>query len=246
MENNLTNREYWVQSYDQVQLSYDEHHDISKLLKEYLPYNSSGTCIEIGSYPGNYLPILGQLGYQLNGIDFHPLNEKAIPEWLATEGFKVGHFISDDFFSFTNPEAYDIVMSFGFIEHFVDYKQVILKHAALVKRGGYLVITTPNFRGIFQHMLHFLFDRNNLKRHNLSAMNPAEWENILVQQGFEIVYQGFFGNFWFWVDESDTHSKVSKFLIKQVQRLLVIFRSVIKTNSKHYSVYAGVVAKKVK
>ncbi len=110
------------------------------------------------------------------------------------------------------------------------------------KIGSYLVITTPNFHGIFHHLLNSLFDRKSLKRHNLPAMNPAEWENVLVQQGFEIIYQGFFGNFWFWVDESDTHSKVSKYFIKQVQRLMVVFRTFIKLNSKHYCVYAGVVA----
>jgi hypothetical protein len=93
MENNITNREFWVQPYGDVHLSCDEHNAISKLLKNYLPYNCKGTCIEIDSYPGNYLPIVGKLGYELNGIDFHPLNVTAIPEWLTNEGFKVGVFI---------------------------------------------------------------------------------------------------------------------------------------------------------
>jgi 2-polyprenyl-3-methyl-5-hydroxy-6-metoxy-1,4-benzoquinol methylase len=246
MENNLTSKEYWVNSYGQLVLTYDESHDISKFLKKYLAYNNEGSCIEIGSYPGHFLPILGQLGYELHGIDFHPLNKTAIPEWLAKEGFKTGNFVSDDFFSFKNPEAYDVVMSFGFIEHFIDFKNVILKHSALVKKDGHLIITTPNFSGFLQHMLHFIFDRKNLKRHNLLAMNPMEWEKILVEEGFQIIYKGNFGKFWFWVDVGDKRSLISTYFIKQIQRILTIFRSVYPANSKHYSAYAGIVAQKIK
>lgn len=65
MLDSLTDKDYWIQSYSQSQLSYDENHDISKFLKNWLPYNINGTCIEIGSYPGNFMPILGQLGYEL-------------------------------------------------------------------------------------------------------------------------------------------------------------------------------------
>lgn len=137
-------------------------------------------------------------------------------------------------------------MSFGFIEHFVDYKTVIRKHTMLVKRNAYLVITTPNFLGFPQYLLHFLFDNKNLKRHNLSAMNHKEWKNIMVEEGFEIIFNGNFGSFWFWVDTGDKRSVISKYFIKQIQRLLVLFRKVFKGNSKYYSAYAGIVAKRIK
>lgn len=242
MDNNLTSKEFWVQSYGNVDLSYDENHDISKLLLKYIPFNDKGNCIEIGSFPSNYLPILGKLGYTLNGIDFHPLNMSIIPKWLLNEGFSVDKFYSSDFFNFENSNAYDVVVSFGFIEHFKDFIHVIHKHTDLVKQNGYLVITVPNFQGFFQYILHFLFDRENLKRHNLSAMKPLQWKNYLLQNGFEILYVGYFGNFWFWVDNNDKRSTISRIFIKIIQRSLKLFRLISKSESKHFSAYAGIIA----
>lgn len=144
-------------------------------------------------------------------------------------GYKTGEFITSDFFQFAADKNYDVVASFGFIKHFVDYKEVILKHAKLVNNNGYLIITTPNFRGRIQHWLHKVLDNDNLSKHNIESMNPQEWKNILEENGFEILYRGYFGDFWFWHGPED---------VAAFKRKLLWFQSVA------FSAYAGIVARK--
>ena len=115
--------------------------------------------IEIGSFPGPHLATFGDLGYQLNDVDFCVDNEKGLPDWLRKEGFKTGEFSVSDFFEFQPKRQYDVACSFGFIEHFINYEEVIAKHASLVNDKGYLVITTPNFRGLIQNQLNKHFDK---------------------------------------------------------------------------------------
>lgn len=239
----LTSQEYWINSYGQPRFEYSKNHDISKLLLKYLPKNAQGRCIEIGSFPGSYLAVVGTMGYELNGIDFHPLNISALPDWLLDQGFKTGHFSNEDFFAIKGYNNFDVVMSFGFIEHFKNYKEVILNHTTFVKNGGYLIITTPNFRGWIQYLLHSIFDKKNLQRHNIQSMNPFKWKNILEENGFEILYHGYFGNFWFWADLGDERGRFNKFALKQTMRIVKVLRKILFFNSVSFSAYCGIVAR---
>ena len=64
------------------------------------------------------------------------------------------------------------VSSFGFIEHFVNWKEILTQQARLVNNGGYLVVEAPNFYGLIQKMLHWFFDKENYKRHYVPSMSP--------------------------------------------------------------------------
>ncbi|RYD81645.1 MAG: class I SAM-dependent methyltransferase, partial [Sphingobacteriales bacterium] len=172
-QNKLTTQEFWVPNENGVAFVRHDNHGIDALIKQYIPETTAGSCIEIGSYPGPFLSTFGDLGYTLNGIDFHPDNAIGLPAWLQSEGYKTNQFLCVDFFEFKPKQQYDVVASFGFIEHFVDYKSVINTHATLVKENGYLIITTPNFKGKIQHWLHRHFDKSNLALHNIKSMSPS-------------------------------------------------------------------------
>ena len=42
---------------------------------------------------------------------------------------------------------FDIVLSYGFIEHILPPEKAIQLHLDLVKKGGYIVIQLPRFKG---------------------------------------------------------------------------------------------------
>lgn len=243
MNNKLTTKDFWVSSTKENNFSRYQSHGISTFIKKYITEVAEGNCIEIGSYPGPFLATFGDLGYTLNGIDFHPDNSVGLPAWLKSMNYKTGIFQTVDFFEFTTTEKFDVVASFGFIEHFINFKEVVSTHASLVKEGGYLLITTPNFRGWLQNLLHKKFDKKNLALHNIQSMNPRIWKSILESQGFEIIYHGYFGDFWFW-HGNENLPKFKKKLLWIVERLIPKIRKILWFQSSSFSAYAGIVARR--
>jgi SAM-dependent methyltransferase len=214
---------------------------IVQLIEKYVP-DMQGTCFEVGCYPGRYLARFGMKGYTLNGIDNHSrLSE--LTGWLKRSGYKTGQLVAGDFLNTELPK-YDLVCSFGFIEHFADWTTVVKRQAKLVDNGGYLVLTTPNFKGIIQYLLHFAIDKENLETHNIEAMDPDMWSKILIDEGFIVKFNGYFGGFEFW-----TESLAGKSYFRRIGRKLLGSLSFLVGNfmpdSKHYSPYCGIIAQKL-
>ena len=245
MGNNfLTDKEFWIKNTEEYGFhKHGDNHGISRLIKKNIPENVNGHCLEIGSFPGPFLTVFGDLGYTLNGLDFNPFNETALPSWLKSFGYKTNEFQSVDFFQYQSEKEFDVVASFGFIEHFIDFNDVISRHAVLVKKDGYLIITTPNFSGLIQFWLHKIFDQNNLALHNTKSMNPTKWKKQLQELNFEILYSGYFGDFWFWHGKENLPWLKRK-LLWFIERAVSVLRKIIWFQSPAFSAYAGIVARK--
>ena len=151
------------------------------LIRRWLQKNippGQGSCLELGCFPGRYLAVFGELGYEVNGIDLTPRVELDLKPWLQQRGYQVGELIRDDVFTHPFGRRYDIVCSFGLIEHFEDWPGLLRRHAELVAEGGTLIVSTPNFRTGIQGLLHRWCDQENLGRHNLAAMFPDKWAQV--------------------------------------------------------------------
>jgi L-malate glycosyltransferase len=243
LKNNLADQSYWDSGYSGYELTEQTDEDaIKKWIAQYIPANKEGTCFEVGCFPGRYLTFIGKLGYELNGLDLTPRVQKEFPEWLRSRGYKVGSFYMEDFFKFKNETQYDVVCSFGFIEHFKNWEEVFIKHLPMVKKGGYLIIETPNFKGIMQRLIHFLLDYENYKRHYIPAMNPSKWEQICRKNGFNIIHKGYIGEFQFWVDKAPVkgwRKSLFQKLIDNYPRL-----KKMKPGNPMYAPYCGIIAKR--
>ena len=63
-----------------------------------------------------------------------------------------GRIIHADIFDYRPEEGqalWDVVASFGFIEHFQDLQAVVARHLDFLNPGGYLLLVAPNHRGIY-------------------------------------------------------------------------------------------------
>lgn len=244
-KNRLTDRDYWIHSYsDQMLERQGDSHSINLFIRKHVPPVTQKRCLELGSFPGPFLCTLGDLGYELNGVDFHPDNATRLPAWLKGQGYETGEFKVDDIFNIPKEEKYDLVCSFGLIEHFSNYKDVIEIHADLLKPGGILLITTPNMRLGMQRFFREILDKGNLKAHYLPSMKPAVWAEILKENGFTVKYKGYFGNFGFWVEDPKGKRGWRKMLLQFVFYVSVFFRRYIPFESPFYSCYCGIVAVK--
>ncbi len=186
------------------------------LFERYL--SRGGECFEIGCYPGNFLIWLAQrFGYTVSGIDATPFVSDRMPRRLAEHGVKVGELLQGDFLRFESARQFQVVCSFGFIEHFEDTEDMIRRHVNLTAPGGTLIISCPNFRR-GQFVLHRLLDAENLRRHVLPAMNLRRWRRALEAQGLTVVHQGYWGTFDFWT-ETPREQRVRRWAAGWVRRI---------------------------
>lgn len=243
----LTDENYWNQSYENLEFKDINDGALIDFLDKFVNKVDNKSSIEIGSFPGNFIPIIGRKGYKVHGIDYNPKNAIELPNWLRSLNLDVGQFWSSDFFYFINNSTtrFDLVCSFGFIEHFLNYEEVLKAHFNLINPKGKLIVTTPNFRGWLQYIPHRFFDNKNLKKHCLKSMNPGRWKSILEANGFEVIYSGYFGGYLFWVDPNQKRSKINAFFLKQIHRFIFNLNKMIKRNnieSSAFSAFCGIVA----
>lgn len=236
----IVDQKYWDDHYVNTELVVARDDDpITALIREVVRPTVGGTVFEVGCFPGRYLAQLGRLGYQLNGID-NTRRVRELGPWLRSNRLSVGDIFEGDFFSFPLMAKYDVVVSFGYIEHFEDLKSVIERHCLLVAPKGLLLISFPNFSGIVQRMLHTLLDRENLKAHNLNAMNLRRISKVCEARGYEIIFCGHFGNFDFW-SESLVYWPMQRYALKVINRVKPYLKKLPECSA--WSPYGAVVAK---
>lgn len=239
----FVNQQYWDESYRALTLDFNNDEDpIVKLLKAIIVAKKKGDVFEIGCYPGRYLKIFGEQGYKLNGIDTTPGVKEDLVDYFKKKNFRIGEFIHGDVFDIKSVKQYDIVCSFGFIEHFTYWEKVIAIHMSLVKQGGIVIITVPNFSGFIQNIFHRIFDKINLSRHNIKAMNVEAWKRSIemLSLDYKIIFEGPIGKIDLWAD-MEKRSKLKSYLLNKVFKSVSIFQKWKIPSSKHYSPYLGLI-----
>ncbi|MCC6557694.1 MAG: methyltransferase domain-containing protein [Polyangiaceae bacterium] len=199
----LTSQDYW-ENHWKGYTELDDQGGGCELYDDIAPFLPRGeglSFFEIGCAPGRILAdFCGRLGYRAYGLDY-ACDPAVIEDFLRKRGIQVGKIDKGDFFSWKPEERFDIVGSFGFVEHFDDAAGVVDRHFEMVKPGGYVIVAMPNFAG-GQKALHWLFDRKNLMGHNTRIMNVPFLEDAARRNGAQILqarYTG--GHFDFWLDD---------------------------------------------
>lgn len=211
------------------------------IFKKYLPTSPKLQCIEIGAIPGNFLVYFHkQFKYKITGIDFAD-NSHIFHETMKKNGIKEYTFIKDDFLNHKFSTRYDVVASFGFIEHFDNTREILSKHVDLVEPGGYLILTLPNFR-FLQYFYHSYFDKPNLEIHNLDAMRFGYMKRLLRRLRMKKIYAGYYGNLSVWRQETELELKKLR-QINHLHRFVVKYGDRFPT-TRIYSPYIVFIYKK--
>lgn len=246
--NFLTTKNFWSSNRGDISLDISHAVPIVNWIENNVNLDDSNiqSCIEIGCYPGRFLTIFGQHGIELNGIDYAPGTIK-IKRQLEKAGYDVNEIHESDFFEFKTSRKFDIVCSFGFIEHFKNWEKVIEKHMELVNDGGYLIVEVPNYRGFFQRIPRLIFDYKNYRLHNINAMSPKKWEKNAKANNFKTLSIDYFGGY-----RIGLSNKTSNKVIKKFKKIIILFFSIIikllfkGKQDKSYSFFIGMICQKVK
>jgi len=143
--------------------------DILRLLTSHM--RPGMRVLEIGCAPGKYLAYLAKRRQaRVYGLDYSGPGIRVCNELFARLGLQ-GDFIQENVLTNSLQEgSFDLVYSLGVIEHFDDPKPVIEKHLLLTKPSGIVLITIPNYVGLYGRIQRH-FDAEILKIHNLEIMD---------------------------------------------------------------------------
>lgn len=171
----MTTREHWEQAWSAVPRwrlpsgLLVSTRNLQRLLRRHV---RPGTrFVEIGCAPGKMLAwVAVTLGARVTGIDYSPRGIDIARELFRRLGIQ-GDLRCEDIFETTlEAGSFDIAYSAGLIEHFDDPQELVRRHLVLVRPGGLVLITIPNYRGLYG-ALQSWFDQPNLMLHNLAIMD---------------------------------------------------------------------------
>lgn len=139
--------------------------------------------LEIGCARSKWLPYFAkEFGFKVYGIDYSEIGGKQAVQVLSNEGVE-GQIICADFFSPSEwmIGEFDVVISFGVLEHFEDTEGCILAFSKFLKQEGIMITNIPNLMGLLG-LIQKLMNRNVFNLHvplSLAEILEAHQKNML-------------------------------------------------------------------
>jgi len=157
------------------------------------------TAVEIGSAPGqNLVKLAKELGVTPFGIEYTEEGARLNRELFVRNGLNPDNVLCEDFFSPALDSlagTFDIVTSFGFVEHFDEPVPVIKRHIDFCRVGGYVAISIPNIQGIY-YFWNKVFNPRVIETHNTAIMRNGVFFALCEElDNFEIIFSGSNGAF---------------------------------------------------
>lgn len=195
----LTDADFWISTWESgarnikfnpYKPSFIHFH---RIFKRHLPAIPC-SFFEVGCFPGQHLWYFSKFfGYRVSGIEYMPGKGETVRKLCAAEGINAD-VISGDFFNFTPAQPYDIVGSFGFIEHFDDTHAVTKKHLDITRPGGVVVITVPNHASPLYNRLLWWSGESLYNAHKRMSLEALIATLMLIPEA-SIVASGYCGHF---------------------------------------------------
>ena len=166
-------------------------------VEPYLRLYEGQRFLELGCSPGlASAAICQRVALRPEGVDFSPQADRYL-ETMQQIGAADARLHRCDIREFHPEQPYDVVASFGLVEHFDDPLSILREHDRLLRPGGLCVVVIPHFRRL-QYLYHYLFDRPDLRMHNIDAMSLAVYSSFAGDREHEIQLLALVGAIHFW------------------------------------------------
>ena len=142
-------------------------YELVRVFRKYLP-STGGRLIEMGCGGSRYLPwIAREMHYAVEGVDYTIAGCQSARNNLDAAGVQ-GQIHCEDFLALPDrfDGAFDVVTSYGVVEHFANPGDVLRAFARCLRPGGILVTSVPNMLGLPGHLLKRI-DRTLFETHHL-------------------------------------------------------------------------------
>jgi 2-polyprenyl-3-methyl-5-hydroxy-6-metoxy-1,4-benzoquinol methylase len=208
---------------DDLTTSYCEHLFWEIVLTKYIPPLPGKRAIEIGSAPGHFgVKLYRKFGCEPFGLEYTEVGAQLNRETFIKAGIDPGNVFHSDFFDVGFHSVYrasfDVVMSCGFIEHFPDPRAVVDRHIALLKDGGFLIITVPRLRGL-NYLLAKLVAPRLIQIQNLEIMSVTNFTSLFDADILTPLWCGLVGGIGIEMVTSHSESRMLRLAGSMVQKL---------------------------
>lgn len=183
-DTNLTDLSFWENYWKEKDRAYVVPHtyEFWEFFYREITGKNYKNFIELGGFPGYYTVFIHKFFHLKSSLlDFVFI--KDVFENLCEKNLIDPNLIevhSCDLFDFSPKDKYDVVFSGGLIEHFESLTAIINEHLRLCNSNGTIIMTMPNFRGLYG-LTQFIWFRDNLKKHNLKSMKLSNLKSVLQQ-----------------------------------------------------------------
>ncbi len=197
---------YWSENWDERPLpdvwaidSRRLRHHVEKALFEWIAQSvishgldrASTKLVEVGCARSQVLPLFAKrLGVTVHGIDYSPVGCEQASMILRREGVAGDVYCAN---IFAVPDhlvgGFDVVVSFGLIEHFADTAAVVTALAGLLRPGGLIFTNIPNMCGIGGFVQRII----NRRIYDIHVpLTPREVKDAHERAGIEVIECDYF------------------------------------------------------
>lgn len=148
-----------------------------RLLDSFEPYRKTNRLIDVGCGIGYFLEVAKRKGWEVYGTEF---TEEAVK---ICEGKGISMQVGPLNTTGYEPESFDIVASFEVIEHINDPLAELGKFRELLRPGGMVYCTTPNFNAVERFYLKADWNVIAYPEH-LSYYSPSTLKRVFKESGF--------------------------------------------------------------
>ncbi|HHT9107470.1 MAG TPA: class I SAM-dependent methyltransferase [Candidatus Wunengus sp. YC63] len=195
----LSTKEHWDSIFKHVKLPRINSPDIygyfitMQFIDEVLKDEKKKTFLEIGCGASGWLPYFARkYSVRVSGLDYAEEGCRLAEENLKILGIRYGEIICTDFFAWKSIKKYDIIFSYGVLEHFENPETFIELCHAHLNDDGIIISLVPNLNGIIGTVSNYVVPEiyrmhKVISKDDLKAMHE--------EQGFKNIKTDYAGIF---------------------------------------------------
>ncbi len=150
-------------------------------------FGSGGRILDVGASNGSFLLALDGTRWERMGVEFIAEVVDLVRERQPDLDLKVGEIHSVEI----EPQALDMITFWHVFEHLYEPQRVLARVAELLKPGGIVFISVPNFASFQRRLFKAYWYAFDVPRH-LHHFSPSALERLLAARGFETLEHVFF------------------------------------------------------
>ena len=155
-------------------LTIKRYHEV---LDSFEPYRKTNRLIDVGSGIGYFLEEAKKRGWEVYGTEF---TDEAI-KICSKKGIKMNKGVLNP--NNYDSQEFDVITSFEVIEHINNPQEELARFYRILRKGGLVYCTTPNFNSLLRYRLKEKYNVLCYPEH-LSYYTPKTLKYVFEKEGF--------------------------------------------------------------